>query len=434
MSNDERAKSHERNVALAERASAGDREAFDELMASHTGGVFAIAAAHLNRQQDVEDMVQEAFLRAWLLLPKLREPRAFTTWLMRLSRNLAQDWNRNSVRYVARLANYGIAQGDAKVPDPRLRMEDEDALNRVHETIQELPVELREVLMLHFVEDRTASEIARHLDVHPSTVRRQIDKGLGMVRRQLTSDETQAFRNAKSRAQACTAAIIAVAVLLPSASRAELAAGLAAPAGVAISGGGAGSIAAWFTRGKAIALVSSVLVIAAVFVVTQRDRSVGTPTPAVTVLPIDPMEQIVTSRLVPGQKVLLNYSTNPMGIQSLEVSLAESGLVQTIATMGDGTKAPFAIPNGVDFFMSYYTTQAGPLMMDAILVERTEGGANFTLETRTSAALGRIKDDKTIDAGSIRDLLRAEIAKADFYPTNPELRARTLALKELPLN
>lgn len=84
--------------------------------------------------------------------------------------------------------------------------------------------------------------------------------------------------------------------------------------------------------------------------------------------------------------------------------------------------------------MSYHTTAAGPLMFDAIMFERNPDQAKFTFETRTDAALGRIKDDSAIPPGERRDPLRDEIAKAQFYPTDPVLKARTLALKELPLD
>lgn len=434
VSSSQQTDAYARNVSLARRASEGDREAFDELMASHAGAVFAIALARLGDPQDAEDLVQEAFLRAWLLLPRLRDHRAFTAWMMRLARNLAQDWNRSSVRYVARLASFGHVHAHAYTHDPRPRLEDDDALARVHESIKELPVHLREVLVLHFTEEWTASEIARHLDVHPSTVQRQIDKGLRLVRTQLSRDESQSLRGAKTRAQASSAAAILVVAALPAAARAELAIGLVPPAETSAGARGLGALSEWFTRTKVIAIVVALCCVAAVVVVTQRNQQSVANTPAVSVLAVDPMERVVTGTIPRGGTVQLDYSRNPMGVRTLQLQLLESGQVRTMTTWEGGKTSTFDLRDGMDFFASYYTSPTGPLMMDAILVEKVPDGARFTLETRTDIELGHIKDDPAIDASDKPRRLREAIRTREFYPTNPALRARTLALPELPLN
>jgi RNA polymerase sigma-70 factor (ECF subfamily) len=76
---------------LVRRARRGDRSAFEWLVNRHQDRLFTLAARVLGSPDDAADVVQEAFLRAWLALPKFRRGSRFSTWLYRICLNAAYD-------------------------------------------------------------------------------------------------------------------------------------------------------------------------------------------------------------------------------------------------------------------------------------------------------------------------------------------------------
>src|SRR5258706_5333854 len=124
-----------------EAAQRGDEEAFARLVRRRQGLVIALLAARVRRRDDVEDLAQEVFLRAWRRLPDLREPAKFTGWLARIAVNAALDHRRRAaVRPGASsLDDDGAAEPAATGPgsDQRLLVGEEfarglDALGGLH--------------------------------------------------------------------------------------------------------------------------------------------------------------------------------------------------------------------------------------------------------------------------------------------------------------
>jgi RNA polymerase sigma-70 factor (ECF subfamily) len=72
---------------LVERAIRGDHEAFTALASASADRLFAVATLTLRDRSAAEDAVQEALVRAWRDLPKLRDPDRFGAWLHRLLHN-----------------------------------------------------------------------------------------------------------------------------------------------------------------------------------------------------------------------------------------------------------------------------------------------------------------------------------------------------------
>src|SRR5437867_4290945 len=67
----------------------GDSTRFDALIERHFELVFAVALARVGNRETAEDIVQDAFLRAYANLNSLSQPRYFSTWVVRIARNLA---------------------------------------------------------------------------------------------------------------------------------------------------------------------------------------------------------------------------------------------------------------------------------------------------------------------------------------------------------
>jgi len=81
----------DRDARRVRRALGGDSAAFTELVTRHMPAVRAVARACTGNLADAEDVVQEAFLKAWLSLDTLQEPGRFGGWVVTIARNVARS-------------------------------------------------------------------------------------------------------------------------------------------------------------------------------------------------------------------------------------------------------------------------------------------------------------------------------------------------------
>src|SRR5688572_33063245 len=85
-------------AAALDRARQGDSEAFRSLVERHSRGVFRLAYRMTGNEQDAEDVVQEAFLRAYRNLVRFEDRARFASWLHRIAANCAYDVLRGRAR------------------------------------------------------------------------------------------------------------------------------------------------------------------------------------------------------------------------------------------------------------------------------------------------------------------------------------------------
>jgi RNA polymerase sigma-70 factor (ECF subfamily) len=167
---------HSSDEGLIERASRGDREAFAVLVETRTGWAFRIAAAILGGEADAHDVVQEAFVSAWVHLPHLRDTDHFDAWLNRIIRNGCRDTLRR--RHRVRELTLDAAA--------RLSSEDEyfdmTALNRAFER---LTVDQRQLLVLHHLGHQPVTEIARQLGIPVGTAKWRLHRARRALEREL---------------------------------------------------------------------------------------------------------------------------------------------------------------------------------------------------------------------------------------------------------
>ena len=76
------------------RILSGDREAFGDLVGRYSGLVHGVILNKVRRPDEVEDLVQDVFCKAFEELPKLRDPNRFAPWPARIAQNRAQQWLR----------------------------------------------------------------------------------------------------------------------------------------------------------------------------------------------------------------------------------------------------------------------------------------------------------------------------------------------------
>jgi len=163
---------------LVRRAQREDKEAFEELVRRHQHRVFAVAGGIVRRREDVEDVAQQVFVKAYFSLKRFDQRAAFSTWLYKITVNECWDMLRKKkVRplvYEADLSEeqarqvISSAQKGKDVPDISERLE---ARQRVERLLDGLDERDRLMLILKEVEGFSIEEIAEVLDLNANTVK-----------------------------------------------------------------------------------------------------------------------------------------------------------------------------------------------------------------------------------------------------------------------
>lgn len=178
------------DVVLAMR---GDHDAFAALVGVASSRLYALACLILRDSDRAEDATQEAFVKAWRELPRLRDTGRFDAWLRRLVVNACYDEARR-VRRRAEVTLFSV--GDRSVVDTSTAMAESD---RIERGFRRLPLDQRTVLVLQHYEDLSHSEIAETLGVPIGTVKSRIRYAVAAMRAALAADDQPAATTAGRR-------------------------------------------------------------------------------------------------------------------------------------------------------------------------------------------------------------------------------------------
>jgi len=162
---------------LVRWAQAEDKEAFEELIRRHQHRVFAVAGGILRRREDVEDIAQQVFIKAYYSLKRFDQRAAFSTWLYKITVNECWDLLRKKkVRPLVYEADLSEEQArriitseeEGAGPDISERLE---ARQRVERLLEGLDERDRLMLILKEVEGFSIEEIGKVLDLNANTVK-----------------------------------------------------------------------------------------------------------------------------------------------------------------------------------------------------------------------------------------------------------------------
>lgn len=152
------------DVTLVRRAREGDYNAFEQLFERHRALVYRFAYQMTSRRDDAEDVVQEAFVRAYQNLHRYRDEAKFTTWLLRIVTNLCTDQARMSQRRTALEQQEAMGALDwmtiGEQYDPVQNLEEDRRKVALRKALSALPPHHRSVIVLRDIEEREYPEIA----------------------------------------------------------------------------------------------------------------------------------------------------------------------------------------------------------------------------------------------------------------------------------
>ena len=171
------ADSERADVALA---AAGDQQAFERLYRTHVSRLHSLVRRMVGAEGDADELVQDAFVRAWQRLSTFRGEAAFGTWLHRLTVNLVLNWQkgRNRGRKLFDDDDAAIDLASSRRETPEAGMDLEAAMKR-------LPKGARQIFVLHDVEGFRHEEIAQLLEITSGTSKAQLHRARMLLRRHL---------------------------------------------------------------------------------------------------------------------------------------------------------------------------------------------------------------------------------------------------------
>ena len=168
---------------LVDRAATGDRDAFGALVRASGARLDGAARLILRDPELARDAVQEALIRAWRDLPRLRDRDRFDAWLHRLLVNAAIDEARRRRRRVIEVDLDGVLGPTSD--DAATRLADRDALDRL---LAGLSPEHRALIVQHYFLGVPLPEAAASLGISHGAAKQRLHRSISALRRAFATD------------------------------------------------------------------------------------------------------------------------------------------------------------------------------------------------------------------------------------------------------
>ncbi|MFT3924291.1 MAG: RNA polymerase sigma factor [Myxococcales bacterium] len=172
---------------IVERVCAGERHLFELLMRRHNRKVFRAARAILKRDDEAEDVMQDAYVRAFTHLAEFKGEARFSTWLTRIAIYEAYARVRRERRLESLDAPSQEASMVAERQSPEQAAMDFEMRRLLDRAIDELPEEFRLVFVLREVEQMSVAETSEILGVQEQTVKTRLFRARKKLQESLVS-------------------------------------------------------------------------------------------------------------------------------------------------------------------------------------------------------------------------------------------------------
>lgn len=173
---------------LIAEALKGDQEAYARLMKKHHDAISNLIYRMINRQQEVEDLTQEAFIKAFAALHTFNDEYAFSTWLYKIATNNCIDYLRKrklNTFSIDKPIQSGEGEYQFEIPDhsyiPDQGIIDRQQKMTIQEAIDALPEKYRRVIHMRHVEEKSYEDIAQELNLPLGTIKAHIFRAREML-------------------------------------------------------------------------------------------------------------------------------------------------------------------------------------------------------------------------------------------------------------
>lgn len=185
-------KSRKDDNKLIDDALAGNQAAYEKLMKKYKQLIYNLIYKMISKKEDVEDLVQEAFIKAFNSLKNFDRQYAFSTWLFKIATNNAIDYLRKKKLHTFSI-DREIESEDSdykfEIPDhehkPDSKMMDDERRKILEEAIESLPPKYKEVIVLRHKQEKEYEEIAAELKLPLGTIKAHIFRGRELLNKYL---------------------------------------------------------------------------------------------------------------------------------------------------------------------------------------------------------------------------------------------------------
>jgi len=172
-------------VDIIEQCKQNNRKAQLQVYNQYCNGMYIVAKRFLNDAADAEDVVQEAFIKAFSKLDQYKAEVTFGAWLKRIVINKSIDFLKSKKQHLVALEEVHLKIVDTSHNDKWL-VDDEITLNDVKEAIKKLPETYQYVVMLYLIEGYDHQEISEILNITEVASRTQLSRGRVKLQELLT--------------------------------------------------------------------------------------------------------------------------------------------------------------------------------------------------------------------------------------------------------
>ncbi len=183
------------DAALVARVQRGDKRAFDLLVLKYQRKIMRLLSRMIRDPGDIEDVAQEAFIKAYRALPQFRGDSAFYTWLYRIAINTARNWQAAGNRRPVTSSIVENGEGETfdeidnltDISTPESMLASRQIAETVNAAMQSLPEDLRTAIFLREIEGMSYEDIAQTMGCPIGTVRSRIFRAREAIASQLKS-------------------------------------------------------------------------------------------------------------------------------------------------------------------------------------------------------------------------------------------------------
>lgn len=186
----------EDDISAIERCLSGDNNAFNFLQKKYKNIVTALVRKMIKNDEDVEDLVQESFIKAFKALKSFQFTYSFSAWLYRIASNSCIDFLRKRKYQVISLnvkSNYSSEEEEMDIFDdsymPDMKVLNEEKKKVLNEAFEKLPDNYKKILKLRHEEDLDYNEIAQNLQLPLGTVKAHLFRARKLMYDHLKSNK-----------------------------------------------------------------------------------------------------------------------------------------------------------------------------------------------------------------------------------------------------
>lgn len=161
------------NLVMASRK--GDKNAYALLVRRHYKRIFIVSLGILGKVEDAEDVTQEAMLKGFMQLKKLRNSSQFGPWMTKIAKNLCINLVRRKHRSRQIVSDRVLRLVQAQSRSDRLR-----------EAIENLPLEIRQPLVMYYFDSQSVQSVANNLNISTSAVYSKLRSAIDELHRLLS--------------------------------------------------------------------------------------------------------------------------------------------------------------------------------------------------------------------------------------------------------